>query len=214
LVFCSFELDRTVKNMASSAGAAKAAVMKLAADVEEARKARNVELSDSGAVNKIAELASKPDGGKYEFSVARKLIGHLGKVYAQNWAGHEARMVSASQDGKLIDWNALENTKVHLVNLVNAWVMTCGFDQSDTPRYVASGGLDNACTIFDVTADMPSINESKCVLEAHDGYLSCCRFVNNSSIVTSSGDSTCIVWDVETARESQRFPDHAGDVMG
>lgn len=37
-------------------------------------------------------------------------------------------------------------------------------------------------------------------LAAHDGYLSCCRFIDEASIVTSSGDSNCILWDVESGR--------------
>jgi guanine nucleotide-binding protein G(I)/G(S)/G(T) subunit beta-1 len=31
-------------------------------------------------------------------------------------------------------------------------------------------------------------------LTAHDGYLSCCRFIDEKNIITSSGDSTCIYW--------------------
>ena len=29
-------------------------------------------------------------------------------------------------------------------------------------------------------------------------YLSCCRFLDDQQIVTSSGDMTCALWDVET----------------
>ena len=35
----------------------------------------------------------------------RKLLkGHYGKVYAMHWSGDSRRLVSASQDGKLIVW--------------------------------------------------------------------------------------------------------------
>merc|ERR1719198_237751 len=50
-------------------------------------------------------------------------------------------------------------------------------------------------------------------LAAHDGYLSCCRFVDESKIVTASGDSTCILWDVERGESQASFSDHGGDVM-
>eukprot|EP00953_Heterococcus_sp_UTEX-ZZ885_P032911 17154-Heterococcus_DN1.PRE.1 len=50
-------------------------------------------------------------------------------------------------------------------------------------------------------------------LAAHDGYLSCCRFVDQDSILTSSGDSTCIFWDVEMGVTKAHFTDHMGDVM-
>ncbi|KAA0174541.1 hypothetical protein FNF27_03915 [Cafeteria roenbergensis] len=162
----------------------------------------------------LAASSDSLDSSTFAFKSYRKLDGHLGKVYAQHWSGDENRLVSASQDGKLIDWNARTGSKVHLVNLISGWVMTCGFDPSESPRFVASGGLDNACTIYDVSADSPIISESKTVLAGHDGYLSCCRFIKGTnSIVTSSGDTTCIVWDVVTEAPTVRLTDHAGDVM-
>ena len=49
-------------------------------------------------------------------------------------------------------------------------------------------------------------------LAGHDGYLSCCRFVDEKRIITSSGDSTCVHWDVERGESTQIFSDHGGDV--
>jgi guanine nucleotide-binding protein G(I)/G(S)/G(T) subunit beta-1 len=51
-------------------------------------------------------------------------------------------------------------------------------------------------------------------LSSHDGYLSCCRFLRDETqILTSSGDSTCILWDVERSIPIVHFNDHSGDVM-
>lgn len=50
-------------------------------------------------------------------------------------------------------------------------------------------------------------------LSAHSGYLSCCRFINDRQIVTSSGDMTCMLWDVEAGSRVMEFNDHTGDVM-
>merc|ERR1740123_2189981 len=50
-------------------------------------------------------------------------------------------------------------------------------------------------------------------LAQHEGYLSCCRFIDDNEIITSSGDSTCILWDVETKTPKITFSDHTGDVM-
>lgn len=44
-------------------------------------------------------------------------------------------------------------------------------------------------------------------------YLSCCRFVNDKEIITSSGDSTCIQWDLTKQEPKNCFDDHTGDVM-
>jgi WD40 repeat protein len=50
-------------------------------------------------------------------------------------------------------------------------------------------------------------------LNSHTGYLSCCRFLNDRQIVTSSGDMTCILWDIEAGSKVTEFSDHNGDVM-
>ena len=58
-------------------------------------------------------------------------------------------LVSASQDGKLIVWNAASTNKVHAIPLRSSWVMTCAF--SPTAQRVACGGLDNICSIYNLS---------------------------------------------------------------
>lgn len=50
-------------------------------------------------------------------------------------------------------------------------------------------------------------------LSGHSGYLSCCRFISDKRILTSSGDMTCVLWDLETGSKVHEFADHLGDVM-
>ncbi len=50
-------------------------------------------------------------------------------------------------------------------------------------------------------------------LAAHTGYVSCCKFITDRHIVTSSGDMTCILWDIEVGQAVQKFTEHTGDVM-
>ena len=126
--------------------------------------------------------------------VRRTLRGHFGKVYALHWSGDSQHLVSASQDGKLIVWNALQSVKTQAIPLRSSWVMTCAFEQSKG-NLVACGGLDNLCSIYQI--NQPQVMRSYRELAAHDGYLSCCRFISESQILTSSGDSTCMLWDIE-----------------
>eukprot|EP00479_Gromia_sphaerica_P010111 TRINITY_DN452_c1_g1_i1.p1 TRINITY_DN452_c1_g1~~TRINITY_DN452_c1_g1_i1.p1 ORF type:complete len:350 (-),score=62.54 TRINITY_DN452_c1_g1_i1:818-1867(-) len=135
----------------------------------------------------------------------RILKGHFGKIYAMHWAVDSKHIVSASQDGKLIIWQALTTNKVEAIPLRSSWVMTCAYSPSG--RYVACGGLDNLCSIYKLTfQENPSagISEHKGAfreLAQHEGYLSCCRFIDDHEIITSSGDSTCILWDIEQNRQ-------------
>jgi guanine nucleotide-binding protein G(I)/G(S)/G(T) subunit beta-1 len=88
--------------------------------------------------------------------------------------------------------------------------MTCAFER-EQGKFVACGGLDNLCSIYNL--DGSAVMRATRELAAHDGYLSCCRFISEQEIVTSSGDSTCILWDVERGEMKQQMDDHNGDAM-
>merc|ERR1719231_501243 len=121
------------------------------------------------------------------------------------------QLVSASQDGKLIVWNAQSTNKVHAIPLRSSWVMTCAF--SPVGNKVACGGLDNICSIYNLDTKEQPIKVSR-ELAAHTGYLSSCRFLNDGEqILTSSGDMTCMLWNLESGQNTQQFVDHNGDVM-
>lgn len=144
-------------------------------------------------------------------SCRRTLKGHMGKIYSMHWAEQENLMVSAAQDGVLIVWDGISTNKVHAVPLACAWVMTCCF--APTGKYIASGGLDNACSIFNLS-NPETDNGTPCTeLIGHNGHLSSCRFLNNEQIITSSGDKTCVLWDTQSGKEITKFVEHTGDVL-
>jgi guanine nucleotide-binding protein G(I)/G(S)/G(T) subunit beta-1 len=181
----------------------------LKADIDELRNKKNDKSMAQVASEKggLREIRKPPSLTK----LRRTLKGHFGKVYAMHWAGDSQTLISASQDGKLIIWNAHTTNKIQVIPLRSSWVMTCAFEQSKN-NMVACGGLDNLCSIYrlDQSANNPRATHE---LTAHDGYISCCRFIDDKQIVTSSGDSTCILWDVETGEVLSKFADHKGDVM-
>lgn len=171
---------------------------------------------DSENDQPLAEQAGKSSVAKAQVAMKQRRIlkGHFGKIYALHWSSDSRHLVSASQDGKLIIWNAFTTNKVHAIPLRSSWVMTCAY--SPTGTMVACGGLDNLCSVYKVTngakgdgAQQKTYGE----LAQHEGYLSCCRFIRDDEIITSSGDSTCILWDVETKTPKAIFNDHTGDVM-
>lgn len=171
-------------------------------------KAQEQKVSGYSGIKSIVNGRAAPLGPAPK--VRRTLKGHFGKVYAMHWSGNSKDLVSASQDGKLIVWDAVGNTKTQAIPLRSSWVMTCAFEQSKSGM-VACGGLDNLCTIYQL--NQPQVVRSYRELAAHDGYLSCCRFINENAILTSSGDQTCMLWDIELGQSKTTFADHEGDVM-
>lgn len=179
----------------------------------------NLEVLESGGVFEKCSEQTK----FVRIKERRLLKGHFGKIYAMHWSGeghvpgdHDEQggrcLVSASQDGKLIIWNGYMNCKTHAIPLRSSWVMTCAFKRSDN-KFVACGGLDNVCSVYELDEEGKQCNRAKNELSAHDGYLSCCRFLGDSQMVTSSGDSHCMLWDIEKQTVKQSYSDHSGDVM-
>jgi guanine nucleotide-binding protein G(I)/G(S)/G(T) subunit beta-1 len=140
----------------------------------------------------------------------RILKGHFGKITALQWAGDSRMVVSASQDGNLLLWNAITAHKRQAISLKSSYVMAVGIEQSKG-NLVACGGLDNLCTIYKM--DSPANNHSPAEMASHDGYVSCCRFLSEDQILTSSGDSTCLRWSISSGRVMDTFAEHKADAM-
>ncbi|XP_020274060.1 guanine nucleotide-binding protein subunit beta-like isoform X2 [Asparagus officinalis] len=141
-------------------------------------------------------------------------------IYSLDWTPERNRIVSASQDGRLIVWNALTSQKTHDIKLPCPWVMTCAF--SPNGQSVACGGLDSACSIFNLNSQTDREGDSLAsrILTGHKGYVSSCQYVpdQDNRIITSSGDQTCGLWDVTTGQRISvfggEFPSgHTADVL-
>ncbi|KAI4903114.1 hypothetical protein NFI96_015691, partial [Prochilodus magdalenae] len=143
---------------------------------EERAKLHDVELHQ--VAEKVEPL------GQFVMKTRRTLKGHGNKVLCMDWCKDKRRIVSSSQDGKVIVWDAFTTNKEHAVTMPCTWVMACAYAPSGCA--VACGGLDN--------------NESNT-----------CN--NKLGILTSSGDGTCALWDVESGQLLQSFHGHAADVL-
>lgn len=171
--------------------------------LQKARKqARDTTLAEAVANTKVVS--------GIQIRVCRILRGHLSKVYAIHWGDDSSRyLVSASEDGKLIVWDAHTANKVHVIPVRSSWAMTCAYAPSES--FVACGGLDNICSIYRLKTTEGNVRLTR-ELPGHTGYISCCRFIDDSQIITSSGDNTCALWDIECGKQVALFTGHTGDV--
>lgn len=143
----------------------------------------------------------------------RVLKGHQAKVLCSDWSPDKRHIVSSSQDGKLIIWDAFTTNKENAVTMPTTWIMSCAYSTSG--NLVACGGLDNKVTVYPID-NIEDVNMSsrKKTVGTHTSYTSCCIFPNSDQqILTGSGDSTCALWDVESGQLLQSFHGHSGDVM-
>ena len=126
-----------------------------------------------------------------------------------DWCSDSRRLASASQDGKLICWDSWSGSKIHAIPLKSSWVMTCAYAPSGL--FVASGGLDHICSVFNLKSDEGNVKIDREL--GHNGYLSCCKFIDDTQILTGSGDTTLGLWDIEHGKQITEFTGHTADVM-
>jgi guanine nucleotide-binding protein G(I)/G(S)/G(T) subunit beta-1 len=143
----------------------------------------------------------------------KTLKGHFGKIYGLAWSNDATHLVSASQDGKIILWNSRTTNKRLAISLHTGWVMA--LDYAPSGNFIASGGLDNVCSVFKITEESVGWDTTRAYAELrqHEGYISDNKFIDDTKILTASGDSTIIVWDLNAKHPANIFKDHTGDVM-
>nr|XP_023670020.1 guanine nucleotide-binding protein subunit beta-5 isoform X1 [Paramormyrops kingsleyae] len=172
---------------------------------EERAKLHDVEL------HQVAERVEAL--GQFVMKTRRTLKGHGNKVLCMDWCKDKRRIVSSSQDGKVIVWDAFTTNKEHAVTMPCTWVMACAYAPSGCA--VACGGLDNKCSVYPLSLDKnENLAAKKKSVAMHTNYLSACSFTNSDmQILTSSGDGTCALWDVESGQLLQSFHGHSADVL-
>ncbi|XP_021914403.1 guanine nucleotide-binding protein subunit beta-2 isoform X2 [Zootermopsis nevadensis] len=152
------------------------------------------------------------DAPKVRLTTKKLLKGHINKVNSVHFSGDSRHAVTGSLDGKLIIWDTWTGNKVQVIPLRSSWVMSVAFAPSG--NYVACGGMDNMCTIYDLN-NRDSTGAAKIVREllGYEGFLSSCRFLDDKTIITGSGDMKICLWDLEAGKRSLEFEAHSGDVV-
>ncbi|KAF4533312.1 hypothetical protein B566_EDAN004433 [Ephemera danica] len=189
--------SETIESLAKEAESLKAKLE------EERQKLNDVALSTvAERIEGVTALNIKP---------RRLLKGHQAKVLCSDWSQDKRHIVSSSQDGKMIIWDAFTTNKEHAVTMPTTWVMACAYAPSG--NLVACGGLDNKITVYPLSLE-EDVSAKKKTVGTHTSYMSCCLFPNSDQqILTGSGDSTCALWDVESGQLLQSFQSHQGDIM-
>lgn len=171
---------------------------------------KTTEQDDASPLEALTTTAGYNSSYECMLKTRRILKGHFGKIYALHWSADSKKLVSASQDGKLNIWNCNTTNKLNAIALRSSWVMACAFSPDE--KMVACGGLDNVCSVY-TNAQETTSTQPEFELQQHEGYMSCCRFIGNDKMITSSGDSTCILWDIEKQTPIKLFNGHQGDVV-
>ncbi|XP_060043566.1 guanine nucleotide-binding protein subunit beta-5 isoform X2 [Erinaceus europaeus] len=167
---------------------------------EERAKLHDVEL------HQVAERVEAL--GQFVMKTRRTLKGHGNKVLCMDWCKDKRRIVSSSQDGKVIVWDSFSTNKEHAVTMPCTWVMACAYAPSGCA--IACGGLDNKCSVYPLTFDKnENMAAKKKSVAMHTNYLSACSFTNSDM---QGCDKKAMVWDMRSGQCVQAFETHESDI--
>lgn len=149
---------------------------------------------------KVQKSTMRVDESKPRRCFKRRLFhkGHFSKVVSCAWDRSSELVLTSSQDGNIIIWNAVAGRKQTLQPLKSSWVM---FAEASTEgdAMICSGGLDNFATVWKfptVGSDAKSKTVPVKTCTGHDGYVCNARFFPGDKLVTTSGDGTSGLWDL------------------
>lgn len=141
----------------------------------------------------------------------RTLKGHHNKIADVKWSQDSTTVLSASQDGFLLLWDAVTGFKKNVIILKSQWVLACAI--SPNKRFVASAGLDNHCTVYKIDGSDMVQQKIVSIFKGHTCYISECEFQSNNTVLTASGDMTARKWDVTKGMKTMEFAGHLGDII-
>ncbi|KAK3548025.1 hypothetical protein QTP70_002911 [Hemibagrus guttatus] len=158
------------------------------------------------SVNQVAEKVEALGG--FTLKSRRTLKGHSNKVLCMDWCSDKRRIVSSSQDGKVIVWDAFTTNKEHGVTMPCTWVLACAYAPSGC--VIACGGLDNKCSVYPLSLDKSeNLAAKRKPVAVHTNYLSSCSFTNSDM---QGCDKKANVWDMRSGQNIQSFDNHESDI--
>lgn len=151
---------------------------------------------------------------KIQPQLRQHLKGHFDRIFDLEWSRDSQHIVSASQDGVVFIWDGFTGHKTQsVISLSKGGTLSCSI--SPNSSLVATGGLDNSCSIYNIgarDADPAGVRQASTVLVGHNSYLSSCRFLNDDQVLTSSGDATIQLWSVSEGKSVSTYAGHLQDV--
>lgn len=161
---------------------------------EERQKLNDVNLSNiAERLEQIAYVNIKP----------RKVLkGHQAKVLCTDWSPDKRHIISSSQDGRLIIWDAFTTNKEHAVTMPTTWIMACAYAPSG--NFVACGGLDNKVTVYPITSD-EEMAAKKRTVGTHTSYMSCCIYqtpISKFLLAVETRLALCGMWNLDSCSKA------------
>ncbi|XP_044131083.1 telomerase protein component 1-like [Bufo gargarizans] len=124
-------------------------------------------------------------------------------------------LASASEDVSICLWSVdnllVANPSVSPVSVLRshtAAVTCCAF--SPGGNLLATGGKDRSLLCWDVSVKPPVLAHT--LLSCHKDWITCCSWTDDSMLVSSSGDGSVCLWDIQNEKQLLTFAGHLSAV--
>ncbi|KAG8596529.1 hypothetical protein GDO81_001958 [Engystomops pustulosus] len=141
------------------------------------------------------------------------LCGHQRSVQALALSAQF--LASASEDVSICLWSVdnlkMADPSVSPVSVLwghSAAVTCCAF--SPGGNLLVTGGKDRSLLCWDVSVNPPVVAHS--LLSCHKDWVTCCSWTDDSMLVSSSGDGSVCLWDIQNQKQLLTFGGHQSAV--
>uniref|UniRef100_A0A2I2YII5 G protein subunit beta 5 n=1 Tax=Gorilla gorilla gorilla TaxID=9595 RepID=A0A2I2YII5_GORGO len=171
--------------------------------------------SEAESLHQVAERVEAL--GQFVMKTRRTLKGHGNKVLCMDWCKDKRRIVSSSQDGKVIVWDSFTTNKILTASgdgtcalwdvesgqLLQSFhghgadVLCLDLAPSETGNTFVSGGCDKKAMVWDMRS-------GQCVqaFETHESDINSVRYYpSGDAFASGSDDATCRLYDLRADRE-------------
>ena len=133
-------------------------------------------------------------------------VGHRNSINACAWNPRGTAIATASEDGRLVVWDAGTGKELFALAGGDGSVWSCAWSP-DGSRLLCDVE-DDKLTVWDAL-----IGKELFSLAGHADYISCCAWSSDGSrLLSGSGDNTLKLWDADTGRELLSLAGHADHV--
>jgi len=138
------------------------------------------------------------------------------------WGGEGSnygnQIAAATSTGYCYIYNSITKELTEEVFFTNSELNTCCIEPTEN-NLMAAGGFDGGIYVININSykskDRSENKEEAKKYPGHQGFVSCCRFLNPFYLISSSFDSVIQLWDINSQGKSlNSYHDHNSEVSG
>ncbi|KAJ6250931.1 guanine nucleotide-binding protein subunit beta-1 [Anaeramoeba flamelloides] len=153
-------------------------------------------------------------------------LSTIGKIYDCSWSSNSQNFITLAS-GVMYCYDPLKTDYLWKINCFSSKTITCSYGTKG--RLVACGGIECSVNIFNIESSSIPNNKNKIKnlfrkkkkknfgsnfnFTEHQGWISSCLFIDETSLASSSGDTTCHIIDIEKQKSKNHFVGHEQDVV-